>query len=183
MQDVFDDFVHRYQGPKLAFVVTGGGIGIHQLAQTLGASRILHAIHVPYSYEESQSFIYRAYVSPKGKELGSEYKQKAVSARGADLLCMAGARNWPNCKVISCTASTTTNRWRRGENEAFLSLVNPTEHYTSFENKVKRYHKKVSKLDEEDYNRLGLDYAQQKRREEDREITRYILKLALGEIQ
>lgn len=178
MQDVFDDFVQRYRGPKLAFVVTGGGIGIHQLAQTLGASKVLHAIHVPYSYEESARFIAEAWgSSQKGRELGAEYEQKAVSEKGARLLCQSGSIIWPECRVIACTAATTTNRYRRGDNQAYIAVSEPA----TISDDIKQYHLPLSKISEEDFKMMGLGYASWKRRSEDSEITRFLLKLALGE--
>lgn len=181
MQDLFDDFVARYEGPKLAFIVTGGGIGIHQLAQTLGASKLLHAIHVPYSYEESARFIreaWRAFPN-KGVELGEKYKEKAVSKKGAELLAQAGSIIWPECRVISCSAATTTNRYRRGDNQAFIAKLEPTPNSI---NSARHHHLKLTKISEEDFKLMGLGYASWKRKDEDRQITRFLLKLALGEV-
>lgn len=178
MQNEFEDFVRQYKGPKLVFVVTGGGIAIHQIAQTLGSSRILEAIHVPYSYEESARFIADAWGgSPKGIELGYEYGQKAVSERGAELLCGAGSIVWPECRVIACTAATTTNRPRQGNNHAHVAVAEPA----SVSDKINHFHLSLTKMSEEDFKVVGLGYAAWKRRSEDLEITRFLLKIALGE--
>lgn len=182
MQDLFEDFVVRYSGPKLAFVVTGGGIGIHGLAQTMGASRLLHVIYVPYSYEESAQFIADGYSTTNqftGVLKGQEYAEKAVSKNGSQLLAMAGAKHWPECKVIACTAATTTNRYRRGDNQAFVAVAEPGA--DSDPRKISYHHLPLTKISEEDYTMMGLGYAAWKRRSEDSEITRFLLKLALGE--
>lgn len=176
INDLFENFIKNYKGPKLAFIVTGGGIGVHELAQTPGASKFLHAIYVPYSYEESERFIDASFPENNGGPfgLGRLYTQKAVSAAGARLLCEAGRRYWPTCKVIACTAATTTNRYRHGENEAFISVCDLDNHKTDF-------HLKLTKIPEEDYKLMGLGYASWKRRVEDIEITKFLLKIAAEE--
>lgn len=179
MQDMFDDLVKRYNGPKLAFVVTGGGIGISQLAQTLGASRILSVIHVPYDYEQSVKFITDTN-QLKDSSYGKQYCDKAVSEGGARLLCMAGMFHWPTCKVIACSAATTTNRYRRGNNEAFICVGNPGVSVWPVD-RTEDYYLKLTKSTEEDYKLMGHGYATWKRRSEDSEITKFLLKLALGE--
>lgn len=175
--DIFEDFLKTYEGPKLAFVVTGGGIGIHNLAETLGASRVLHAIYVPYSYEESERFISNAMGPIHGPILGKQYTDGAVSQHGAALLCMAAQRNWPGCRVVVCTAATTTSRYRRGDNQAYIAMIDPGKAFTE---SVKHFHLKLSKISEPDYQMMGQGYAAWKRRSEDLEITRFLLNVANG---
>lgn len=181
--DIFEDFVKNYKGPKLAFVVTGGGIGIHNLAQMLGASKILHAIYVPYSYEESERFIASAIDSrdgiKNGAMFGKQYVEEgAVSKHGATLLQLAGRIVWPDCRVIACTAATTTSRYRRGENQAYIAMTDPGQVLAS---DIKHFHLKLSKISESDYQMMGLGYAAWKRCTEDAEITRFLLRVANGQ--
>lgn len=179
--DIFEDFVRNYNGPKLAFIVTGGGIGIHNLASTLGASRILHAIYVSYSYEESANFIANSYLNMAltfDISKGNEYTQKAVSEHGAFLLASAGSVHWPQCRVIACTAATTTNRYRPGDNQAFIAVAEPSADLNP--EKIAHYHLPLTKISEEDYEKMGLGYAAWKRRSEDLEITKFLLKVANG---
>lgn len=164
--------VAEYKGPKIGFVLTGGGTGVAQLATIIGVSKLLHAIHIPYSYDESVQLISAAL----GAQVGEEYREKAVSEKSARLLCLGGLKRWPGCRVIACTAATTTSRWRRGENQAFIAVgkFKPIL-------EVKEHHLKLSKLGEEDYNSAGEGYISWKRRAEDREITEFIFGLVFGE--
>lgn len=162
--------IAAYKGKKVALVVTGGGQGIAQLSTIPGASKVLHSILIPYSYEESGKFI----AEKLGPEKGAAYQEKAVSQNSAMLLNLAGQLRWSGYRVITCSAATTTIRWRRGENQAFISVGGPGIEGT------KDYHLKLSKLTEEDYHLMGSDYIAWKRRSEDRQITEFILKLIFG---
>jgi len=164
--------VAAYKGNKVAIIVTGGGQGIAQLSTIPGVSKVLHSIIIPYSYEESERLI----DDELGKGTGKSYTEKAVSESSAELLCLSGLYRWANCKVIACTAATTTNRWRRGVNQAFIA----TGRNLGGEKPIDHHHLKFSKLLEEDHKTPG-GYASWKRRDEDRQITEYILKLIFGE--
>lgn len=183
MNEIFEKLVDEYNGPKLALVVTGGGIGVYQLAQTLGASKVLHVVYIPYSFEESGRFIREAwnkkFDEPKlAEQYVNGFMDKAVSAKGAKVLCQSGMLTWPDCKVVACSAATTTNRYRRGENQAYLCsgylhndvfVENPLE-------QLEQYHLPLSKLSKDEYEESGKGFIAWKRRQEDREITKFILK-------
>lgn len=172
--------VAAYTGPKVAFVLTGGGAGVAQLATVVGASKLLHAILIPYSHDESVKLISDAL----GALVGEEYREKAVSEKSARLLCLGGLKRWPGCRVIACTAATTTSRWRRGENQAFVA-VGEFPMGTEGGMVIKEYHLKLSKFSEEVYNTISDtsdEIVAWKRRTEDSEITAFIFKLVFDEL-
>lgn len=168
--------IAAYDGKKVAIIVTGGGQGIAQLSTVPGASKLLKAIFIPYDYDDSVRLISAALT----EFAGQDYREKAVCAKSARMLCLGGLKKWPGCRVIACTAATTTNRWRRGENQAFIAEgeFRPGEDPSMV---MSEHHVKLSKLTEEDYNLMGKGYIAWKRRSEDRKITESILKLIFGE--
>lgn len=167
--------IAAYEGPKVAIVVTGGGQGIAQLSTIVGVSKLLHAILIPYSYDESVKLIGEAL----GPAVGEEYRERAVCEKSARLLCLGGMKRWAGCRVIACTAATTTSRWRRGENQAYIAVgeFRPGEDPAMV---MTEHHLKLSKLTEKEYHAAGADYIAWKRRQEDREVTNFILDLIFG---
>lgn len=187
MNEILEKVVNEYNGPKLALIVTGGGIGMHQLAQTLGASKILHVVYTPYSFEESARFIREAWTKQETvieavERAVCRFTDKAVSPTGAKTLCQAGMLTWPTCRVIACSAATTTSRYRRGENQAYICsgyLYNDPLSIEPLE-QVDEYHLPLSKLSMKEYEESGNGFIAWKRRQEDREITNYLLKIILN---
>ena len=164
----FLKFIHDYTGPKLAFVVTGGGVDIHRIAQTAGASKILHSIYAPYAREESVKFI-SDYLSESD---GKAFDEKAVCAKSAHLLCKAGLERWSTCRVVACTAAITTDRYRRGLNQAYVAIGEPSS------KKITEYHLSLSKLEEYEH---GVESALLKRKQDDCEIADFLMRLVLAE--
>ena len=170
-----------YKGPKIGFVLSGGGIGVAQLATVIGASKLIHSITIPYSYNESKRFIlegWRRFESNRSAiDASIEYAAHAVSERGAELLATAGSNIWgapqqdDPCATIVCTAATTTSRYRQGDNHAWIGVVNP---YRSGPGENKFFHLELSKLSEDDHRTAGAAYVAWKRRAEDREISDFI---------
>jgi len=174
--------VASYTGPKIGFVLTGGGIGVAQLATVVGASKLIHSITIPYSSEESERFIREGLSVVKNDrraiERSKAYAKHAVSEHAAELLALVGDKLWSGfqddpCGTVVCTAATTTSRYRRGDNHAWIGIVRPGGPW--FDQRVTFHHLKLSKLSEEEYNKAGAGYIAWKRRDEDRQITEFIL--------
>ena len=177
--------VAAYTGPKIGFVLTGGGIGVAQLPMVIGASKLIHAIHIPYAFEETARFITEAYGEDGGLGQAMNYEARAVCEASALILASAAEKTWSpkehlladvghgSLGFVVCTAATTTSRWRRGDNHAWIGIVKPG--FTSLEERVSLHHLKLDKLTEEDYNKAGMGYVAWKRRDEDRRITEFIL--------
>jgi len=176
-----EKMISEYEGPKVGFIVSGGGAGIANLATVPGASKIIHEIKIPYSLEAVENFLSVVEVGRQGF-----YSKDAVSQDSALLLAEAARRSWgDNIKIIACTAAITTNRWRRGDNHAWICVINPATSETSgkrFYNakeRTKSFHFELSKLTEEEYATAG-GFVSWKRRNEDNEISDFLLNQAFS---
>lgn len=116
---------HTDANPKLSAVITGGGVSIAELLQVPGASKMVSGIYLPYAFDETSSFISHW----SGLGAASAFSKKTVSAEAADILVDTlrrcdGNKNAETRNVISLaiTAAITTNRARRGNNEAFIAI-------------------------------------------------------------
>ncbi len=158
-------------GPKVAFVVTGGGVDTAKLMQAVGASSMVEAFYIPYSAEESCRFI----GSYLGRPIGESFKEKAVSAKSVSLLAQAAKIRWPNCRIVACSAALTTNRWRRGENHAYIAVSEPDSPH------IHMLHKKLPKKSEEDFERMEHYDKCLTRQAEDTQLSQTLLRLATGE--
>lgn len=163
--------------PKLAVVSVGGGVSLTDILRYPGASSLVHGIYLPYSFEETGEFL-RAYA---GEDALSEYQRKSVDALSAANLLSALKRSHRyvgNASYFAVTAALTTDRYRRGENHAYIA-------HQSGENLV-LYHLSFSKLPESLYADSVLPYVemrvQSKRNEEDETIANVILDLYCGKV-
>lgn len=170
----------------LALIVTGAAMEVFRLPQTPGSTKILTAIFVPYCWEQSVDFI--AKHLPLEEALS--FKDRAVSANSAKLLCQAGLKEWPNCKIVAVTGATTTTRYRRGENHAYVSCGtnSVSKEWVDGEEQdvdhmvLETYHVKLPKLSEEEHNMCNGDVAWV-RADEDRAVANFALGLAFGKIR
>jgi hypothetical protein len=127
LQAKLQNFISTYQGPKVSVLATGGGLGIGAIGMIPGASRLLQSFYSPYSSEESTSFVER-YGDQKCVD---DFTTKAVSKEAAEALFRALV--WKDVIFskggtlihLALTASLTTSRYRRGNNEAFFRFQKP----------------------------------------------------------
>lgn len=157
MTKPFQEFLLRFvaataNGRRLSTVTTGGGISLCQLGAIPGASGLLVSTYTPYSTDESVYFIKTNY--PMARRKGEGFREKAVSATSAEELYQA---LWTKNKAaghtlidnIAVTASLTTTRWRKGDNQAFITIENPKTLETE------TWHLRFSKFNQSDHERLS----------------------------
>jgi len=108
--------VDEYRGDPLAIVATGAAISLGQLATVPGSSRILDSFCVPYSYESSK------YIVGKVKEEGSDFPSPVSEATAILLTKGTKAITDRPCCFVSITGAVITNRYRRGDNYAFICV-------------------------------------------------------------
>lgn len=164
--------IQNYTGPKIVFIVTGGGIGITDLVKTMGASKLIHAIHIPYDSDEAIRFVTQniRLPLPEGMEPLDLDNIKHVSESWAKHLCNAGLIEYQHtdCKIVAITAALSTNRYRKGENHAWIAIG------TNKAN-IETHHVQLSKLTEEEHEKFFPGYVDWKRGAEDREITKFVV--------
>lgn len=161
--------VASHEGKKIMAVIAGGGVSVSRLAMIPGSSKILGATWMPYDQDETVTWMEARDVS------GKAFQEKAVCVLAAKELHNAMVHVYGDSNLLlSITASLTTNRHRKGENQAFI--------LTSADDNV--YHLKLDKLDESVYNDPIKPWVEQKifykRQEEDEKIATVALKLLTG---
>lgn len=165
-------FVSAYaDSRKLLAVICGGGISLSRIAMVPGSSKVLDAIWMPYSEEETVSWL-------EQRSVTSEYfSNHAVSGWAAKELWDALAYMHASPNKVAITSALTTNRVRRGENQACIAVENE---FGSCE----VFHLKLDKLPEEVYSDPIRPWADQKifhkRQEEDELVATVAIKLATG---
>lgn len=169
--------IKNYNGKKVVLILTGGGLSSLEAAKQIGSSKIIHAVYVPYSLEESYEFIGKNLTQEKA----IEYSKKSVSSSAAISLCLAGQARWPSTRVIACTAALTTNRYRRGENLAFIA-ENVLQKEAGLLRPKPIVQKVVfSKLTKDDYSKEKMGYVSWKRISEDHILGERIIKTIFDE--
>lgn len=168
--NAFDQYLTRlvssYQGKQLAIVAAGGGVSISRLALVPGSSRILYDMKILYSEDSTVRYI-------ESGLMDVETPEKMVSAKVAENLYYATTAHLEDsCNIIAMTSSLTTNRYRRGENQAFVEVVSG------------RWHLRLDKLPESVYSDPIVPWREQqialKRQKEDELVAEVALKLATG---
>jgi nicotinic acid mononucleotide adenylyltransferase len=164
--------IQNYTGPKIVLIVTGGGIGVTDLVKTMGASKLIHAVHIPYDSDEAIRFVTQniRLPLPEGMEPLDLDNIKHVSESWAKHLCNAGLIEYQHtdCKIIAITAALSTNKYRKGDNHAWIASG------TSKDN-IKTHHIKLEKLTEEEHEKFFPGYVDWKRGSEDRQITKFVI--------
>lgn len=166
--------IQKYNGPKLVFIISGGGIGVTDLVKVMGASKIVHAIQIPYDSDEAVRFVTQniRLPLPSGMEPIELENIKFVSEDWAKHLCNAGLTEYAGskCKVFAITAGITTNRYRKGENHAWIACGTTADN-------IETHHLQLPKLSEEDHDKMFPGYVDWKRGSDDRQIADFVLDL------
>ena len=131
---------HRDDQPYFFGIAAGGGVAMTDLLKLPGASKVVKGIYLPYAVIETSEFI-RVHL---GQDQADVFSKKAVTAASAE--AMAGAAytrdlvcgHSGNVVYAAVTAATTTGRFRKGDNEAFICVI-PSNFVA---------HLKMTKLDE-----------------------------------
>lgn len=161
-------FVNAYShDKKLLAVICGGGISLSRVAMIPGSSKVLDAIWMPYSEDETATWLEQRTIAPAG------FNNKAVSGWAAKELWDALAYMHPGPKKVAITAALTTNRHRMGENHAYIAV-----------DSGEVFHLTLTKLPESVFTDPIRPWADEKifhkRQEEDEQVATVALKLATG---
>ena len=128
----YEDFVSKFFGKnetKVKFICAGVGYNLAKIMSVPGASKVLDSMRFLYSEDSLNDYI-------------GESVEKSV--------CLDTAIKLTNFKPdigkisVGITGAITTNRYRKGSNEAFISIRDN-------KNNLSNYHILLPKLDEESY--------------------------------
>jgi hypothetical protein len=160
--------VAAYKGKKIIGVVAGGGVSLARIAMVPGSSKILGAMWMPYGEDETITWMEAREVNPVA------FSEHAVCGAAAGELFSALAHVYgDNNAIVAVTGSLTTNRYRKGDNQAFIAVTTEDIYRLTFD-----------KLPEEVYSDPVKPWADQKifykRQEEDEQIAEVALKLLTG---
>jgi len=156
--------VQTYKGPKLRLLFTGAGAWASGLLGIPGASSLVDSLYVPYSHESVHGLLRDRHPDPESiiQNCGSVSQEMAVA------LHLCNSHNIGNCIPVSVTAAVSTNRYRKGDNHAFI-VVGPPSSFST-------YHLALHKLSEEEHTPEAVAA---KRYIEDRMIGEVALALSL----
>jgi hypothetical protein len=163
----FDEFLSRfvrnYTGKKLCFVLAGGGVSAAKLALVPGSSKVLYDLSLLYDEDATVEYLERYDHFTKIEQMVSE----DVATR---LYAKSTRRLQDTYKIVAATSALTTNRARRGENQAFIVTSNQNAHL------------RLDKLPESVYSDPIIPWREQqiavKRQKEDELVARVAIQLA-----
>ena len=118
--------ITRIHNSKTKLVMSVSGVGsqsINWLLSVPGASKTLIEATIPYSNESLNRYI---------GEVPKQYVSKATALSMARAAYMQGAQygnNEMDIIGVSCTGAISTNRKRKGDNQAFIGLWGPRLKY------------------------------------------------------
>lgn len=156
-------FVKTYKGPKLRLLLTGVGSYASGIIGIPGASAVIDSITIPYSKESVSLLLERFHPCP-----GEADDWGSVSAEMVVGLHLCNSRDLGGAIPLTVTGAITTNRYRRGENRAFIAFGQES---------VEVYHLQLDKLAQEEHTE---EAATQKRYVQDRLVSEIALALGTG---
>jgi nicotinamide mononucleotide (NMN) deamidase PncC len=166
-------FVQQYENQKkIVAVICGGGVSFSRIAMTPGSSKILDAIWMPYSEEETISWLENRNME------STAFQNAAVGGWAAKELWDAlDYIHKEKSLKLSITAALTTNRPRKGDNRAYIGVEREF-------NTGAIYKLSFDKLPEEIYTDSIVPWAEQKifnkRKQEDEMVAMVAVKLLTG---
>ena len=157
-------FSENYQSHvKLSFCLLGGGISLTDLLEVPGNSRIVNQIYIPYDINSLHS----NYKKSLNKNNMCSAQNTILYNNIFNQLIEVGVDN----KNIIVNCALTTDRYRKGDNRAFIFIEN-----------VGVWKVILNKLSEETF-KLSKDFISNKRIEEDQTISQIVLSLILNKPQ
>jgi hypothetical protein len=163
------EFRSSYNGPKLAFVIMGGGYSALDFRKFPGSSRYYHTAVEPYQ-EDLINFL---------NKYGPGFLIEPDEARSFRAVNMDVTRdllkalikycNDPSVKCIVVNSAITTDRWRKGSNRSFIVTSDNEE-----------FEFNLSKADEVTYNYIqkwNPEFIDEIRRNEDLRIGQAVLSI------
>lgn len=126
-------FKHLYEGHKLEIVLAGGGFSLFDLLKVPGASKFIESISVPYGFDSMKHYMSHGNKNSDNTKIVSAegvakcmksliYQAKEKNARLYNQFQTAH-KNTVEKKYVVVSASLTTDRYRHGNNEAFIAIL------------------------------------------------------------
>lgn len=156
--------VKSYTGPKLRLLFTGVGSYASGLIGIPGSSALIDSITIPYSKESVSDVLRRLH--PQAEDVIEN--AQSVSQEMVVALHFCNSRELRGTIPVTVTGAITTNRYRRGENHAFIALGQAS---------VEVHHLLLDKLTEQEH---VAEVVAKKRYIQDRMISEVALAMALG---
>lgn len=171
-------FKELYKGPPISLWITGGGFSFLDMLKTPGCSKFLDSVVIPYS---------EGSIRAKMDEVGLWNGHKSSCSQEAieDYVYYLW-RNSPRyssyCRCMAVSAALTTYRYRKGENRAFISMIDSNVYFKK-ENLV-TYELTLDHTPESRYiddNKHKDEIIDSIRMNEDRKISDLMMKILVGE--
>ena len=135
-----------------SFFVTGGGFSLLDIGKIPGASRVFADAYIAYHMLEEVAFL-RTVIGEHTSLLVDGtvgFVSTWPTYWYASALLERHSSTIPDATLCVVNASLTTNRWRRGKNEAFIATVNrPCDEGDGV---VRLFRYDINKLTEDEYN-------------------------------
>lgn len=118
LEQALSKFRFDYQGPKIAFLIAGGGFSILDFRRYPGGSRIYHTAIEPYN-RDTANFLTKF----AGAKIDDPESFSFVSAEGTSdaLLGLINYCDDQNLLHVVINSACTTDHYRRGENRAYIA--------------------------------------------------------------
>ena len=111
-------FRNEYQGPKIAFLIAGGGFSALDFRKYPGSSRLYHTAIEPYNVDTA-NFLNKF----SGQDIQDPENFSFVNPEGT-AKALEGLANYcdtPDLLYVVVNSACTTDRYRRGENRAYIA--------------------------------------------------------------
>jgi hypothetical protein len=141
-----------------SFFVTGGGFSLLDIGKIPGASKVFADAYIAYHMLEEVNFLRSVLGDNVNLLINGEvgFVSPWTTYWYARALLQRHVNTIPNATICVTNASLTTNRWRRGKNEAFIAVANrPCDRNDGV---IKLFRYDMKKWSEEEYNQLVHDH-------------------------
>lgn len=167
-----------------SFFVTGGGFSVLDIGKWPGASKVLADAVVAYHMLEEIAFLKGNCTSEEIGEVVNGnvgFVTPAMTYNYARVMQARHADTMPNNAICVVNASMTTNRYRKGVNEAFFALINrPCDEKDGI---IRLFRYDMLKLSEAEYNDRTDNQIGRHRISEDERVAQVAMGLLLEEPQ
>lgn len=170
LNTVIQTFRENYKGLPLAFFIAGGGFSCLDFRRYPGSSKMYHTAVEPYN-EDTVNFLNK--FADAG--IADPHNFNFVNPEGT-LQALEALENYcdnSGLAYVVVNSALTTDRWRRGDNRAYIALSNGDIFIF-----------KLSKLDEDSYRILSEKNPRaidEYRRREDDKVGQVVLSILLND--
>lgn len=169
---MFHDFLRKYdptERGRLVGLITGGGFSFYNLLTQCGMSRLVEALYSPYSVSALGDFV-GANAPLRVDDAGHCNEDATISYLYSieNLFCSSFS-----FRYFVINSALITNRYRQGDNRAWLGVAYKGKIRTKLVNLPKKY------SDPAVYAGLTKDHLDSIRRIEDETVTKHLLEFLL----